>query len=186
MLQDIIGRIRRILFSPAEEWEAINGEPANMGDIYKGYVLPLVAFSALAGALGAFMLGLDFGFILRGFLVAVIVGAAGVYLFALIIDALAPTFGGQKNSGQAFKVAAYAPTATWLASIFNIIPSLSLLSLLGGLYSLYLLYVGLPKLMNCPTDKALVYTIVIVLCVIVLSVIMSLLLMPLILGASIF
>lgn len=185
MLQDLFGRIRRLLLSPAAEWETINGETANMGDIYKSYVLPLVAFSALASAIGSLMLGLGFGFIVQGFVIALIVGAASVYLFSLVIDALAPTFGGQKNSGQAFKVAAYAPTAVWAASVFNIIPALSILSIVG-LYSLYLLYVGLPKLMNCPSDKALVYTIVVVVCAIILSIILSFLLVPLIIGASMF
>lgn len=35
MTQDIVGRVRRILVSPAAEWDVIDGEPANMGDIYK-------------------------------------------------------------------------------------------------------------------------------------------------------
>ena len=156
-----------------------------MGGIYKTYVLPLVAFSALAGAIGSMMLGLNFSLVLRELLLAVIVGAASVYLFSLIIDALAPTFGGQKNAGQAFKVAAYAPTAAWVASIFNIIPILSILSILG-LYSLYLLYVGLPELMKCPKDKALVYTIVIFACAIVLAFVLSFLLVPIMIGASMF
>jgi hypothetical protein len=185
MIQDILGRVQRLLLSPGAEWDAISGESANMGDIYKNYVLPLVVFSAVAGAVGTFMLGLNVGFVLRSLLVAVIVGAASVYLFALIIDALAPTFGGQKNAGQALKVAAYAPTAAWVASVFNIIPA-SRIFLLLGLYSLYLLYVGLPKLMHCPEDKALVYTIVIFVCAFVGAMILTFLLVPLIVGASMF
>jgi len=185
MLQDIVGRVRRLLLSPPDEWAAINGEPADMGSIYKNYVLPLVAFSALAGAIGSMMLGAGFAVVLRELLFAVIVGAASVYLFALIIDALAATFGGQKNAGQAFKLAAYAPTAAWVASVFNIIPILSFLSILG-LYSVYLLYVGLPELMKCPKDKALVYTIVIVACAIVLGFVLSFVLVPIMIGASMF
>ena len=34
-----------------------------------------------------------------------------VYLLALVVDALAPTFGTQKNFPQALKLAAFAPTA---------------------------------------------------------------------------
>ncbi len=185
MLQDIVGRVQRLLLSPAAEWAAINGEPADMGSIYKNYVLPLVAFSALASAIGSMMLGVSLTFALRELLFAVIVGAASVYLFSLIIDALAPTFGGQKNAGQAFKMAAYAPTAAWVASVFNIIPMLGILSILG-LYSLYLLYVGLPELMKCPQDKALIYTIVIFACAIVLAFILSFLLVPIMIGASMF
>ena len=185
MVQDILGRVKRLLLSPAAEWDAISGESANMVDIYKNYVLPLVIFSAVASALGSLMLGLNVGFVIRSLLFAIIIGAASVYLFSLIIDALAPTFGGQKNAGQAFKVAAYAPTAAWVASVFNIVPALSILSILG-LYSLYLLYVGLPKLMHCPADKALVYTIVVVVCAFVAGLILSFLLVPFIVGASMF
>ena len=36
---------------------------------------------------------------------------ASVFVLALIIDALAPTFGGTKNQVQALKVAAYSNTA---------------------------------------------------------------------------
>ena len=43
----------------------------------------------------------------------------GVYVIALIIDALAPSFGGTKDSLKAFKVAAYSATAAWVAGIFD-------------------------------------------------------------------
>ena len=89
-------------------------------------------------------------------------------MFALVIDALSPTFGGEKNFMQAFKVAAFAPVASWLAGIFSIVPALSILGLLG-LYSLYLLYVGLPRLMKTPAEKALPYTVVVILVGIVIS-----------------
>jgi hypothetical protein len=183
MIQDILGRVQRLLLSPGAEWDAISGESANMSDIYKNYVLPLVVFSATVIAVGTLWGGFHFGIIFE-WIRNVMLAAAGVYIFSLIIDAFAPTFGGQKNSGQALKVAAYAPTAAWVASVFNIIPALSILSILG-LYSLYLLYVGLPKLMHCPADKALVYTAVVVVCGIG-AMILTFLLVPLIVGASMF
>lgn len=175
MIQDILGRVQRLLLSPATEWEAIGGEPANMGDIYKNYVLPLIAFAAICVTIGVLWFGL-IALALRMFVMIVLSWLIGVYLFSLIIDALAPTFGGQKNSGQAFKVAAYAPTAAWVASIFSIISALSILSFIGSIYSLYLLYVGLPKLMNCPADKALVYTAAVFICGIVAMIIVGVLL----------
>jgi len=184
MIQDILGRVQRLLLSPAAEWDAIDGETANMGDLYKNYVLPLIVFATTAVVIGSLWDGFHF-VIITEWIKRVILAAAGVYIFSLIVDALAPTFGGQKNAGQAFKVAAHAPTAAWVASIFSIIPGLSILSFIGGLYSLYLLYVGLPKLMNCPADKTLLYTIAICVCVIVVAVVLSLLLVPLIIGASI-
>ena len=40
-----------------------------------------------------------------------------VYVMALIVDALAPSFGGQKDRLQALKVIAYSSTAVWVAAI---------------------------------------------------------------------
>jgi hypothetical protein len=65
------------------------------------------------------------------------------------------------------KVSAYAPTAAWLAGVFNIIPALAILGILG-LYSLYLLYTGIVVLMKPPADKALLYTIAVIVCAIIL------------------
>ena len=62
----------------------------------------------------------------------------GFFVVGYIIDFLAGTFGARKNLASAMKVSAYAPTAAWLAGVFNILPALSFLSILG-LYSLYLL-----------------------------------------------
>ena len=68
---------------------------------------------------------------------------------------------GTKNEIQALKVAAYSGAASWLAGIFMLVPALSFLQILG-LYSLYLLYLGLPLLMKAPEEKALVYTVVVI------------------------
>jgi hypothetical protein len=94
-------------------------------------------------------------------LVAYVLSLAGTYVLGLIIDAIAPTFNGQRSQIQALKVAVYSSTASWVAGIFHLIPGLRLLTILG-LYSLYLLYLGLPILMKAPRDKAVAYTAVII------------------------
>src|SRR3546814_11337083 len=88
---------------------------------------------------------------------------AAIYIVALVIDALAPTFGGQKNPIQALKVAVYSGTAGWVAGIASLLPTLALLGgLVGGLYSRYLPSLGPPRLMTAPGDKAVDYTVVVV------------------------
>jgi len=178
MNQDLIGRVRRLLTSPATEWDVIDREPSDMAAIYKSYALPLIVFAAVCQGIGTLFLGLGFFWVLRGILVTILLGCAGVYLLALVIDALATTFGAQKNFGQAFKVAAYTPTASWVASIFYIIPTLGIVAMLAGLYSLYLLFMGLPKLMRCPSDQAFIYTGTVIACLIVAVLVISLLLIP--------
>ena len=49
-----------------------------------------------------------------------------------------------------------------LAGIFHLLPALSILAVLGALYSLYVLYLGLLAVKHPPQDKAIPYTVVVV------------------------
>jgi hypothetical protein len=80
---------------------------------------------------------------------------------AYVIDFFAGVFDGRRDLNSAMKVAAFAPTAAWVAGVFGIIPMLSILSLLG-LYSLYLLHTGIVALMKPPANKAVIYTLAVV------------------------
>jgi hypothetical protein len=175
--QALIARVKGIIMSPKSEWQMIDGESATVGGLYRGYIMLLSAIPPLATFIGMSVFGMSIPFIgtyrvpmgsaLTSAIVQYVLGLAGVYALALIIDALAPTFEGQKNQVQALKVAAYSSTASWLAGIFALIPGLRLLSILG-LYSLYLLYLGLPVLMKSPREKAMGYTVVAIICAIVI------------------
>jgi hypothetical protein len=171
-------RVKNILFQPKQEWSVIDAEPASVGSLYTGYIIPLAAIGPLASIIGWSVFGLrvpfvgsmriPIGFAVRNAVIVYVLGLVGVFVLSLIIDALAPTFGGQKNQTQALKVAAYSYTAAWVAGIFNLIPALALLGLLAALYSLYLLYLGLPVLMKAPQEKAVGYTVVVIIVAIVL------------------
>jgi hypothetical protein len=113
---------------------------------------------------GPFRIGIFSGLIHA--IVVYVLTLAGVFVVAYIIDYLAGMFGGQKNLDNAMRVSAYAPTAAWLAGVFNIIPMLGILGLLG-LYSFYLLHTGLAALMRPAPDKAIVYTIAVIVSIIV-------------------
>lgn len=175
MTQDLIGRVQRLLMSPKSEWDAIAGESVDTQKLITGYVAPLAAIPAVANVIGSSVLGKTFaGVTYRApILSAVTMGIVQfalaivmVFVVAFIIDALAPSFGAQKNQSQALKVAAYWPTAMWVVGVVALVPALGILMLLGLLYSLYLLFVGLPKLMNPPAEKATTYTIVTLVCAI--------------------
>ena len=113
------------------------------------------------------------GTVLSSAIVTYLMTLGGVYVLALIIDALAPNFGGTANQVQALKVAAYSSTASWVAGIFGLIPALGWLGILG-LYSLYLLYLGLPILMKAPPEKAAGYTGVVIIAAILLFLVVGL------------
>jgi hypothetical protein len=71
------------------------------------------------------------------------------------------------------KVAVYSYTPAWIAGALRIVPLLGIFAIFAALYGLYLLFLGLPRLMKCPEDKALGYTAVVVVCAIVLSVVVA-------------
>jgi len=93
-----------------------------------------------------------------------------VFVIGFVIDALAPSFGGQKNFNQAIKVAAYSYTPGFVGGLFAIIPILGgFVGLLFALYGLYVLYLGLPRLMKNPEDKTIIYELVVIVVAIVIS-----------------
>ena len=91
----------------------------------------------------------------------------------MIIDALAPTFGGQKNLNNAFKLVAYGSTASLVAAALYLFPMLSMLVLLASFYALYTMYLGLPVMMKNPPEKTLPYMAVIVVCGFVAGLLMA-------------
>lgn len=171
---NIVDRVKRLLLSPDPEWSVIAGEPATLGGLITGYVLPLAALSAIGSLLGTLFIGLGLMFALRVAIGGLVMAIIAVVILSVIIDALAPTFGVAKNSTNAAKVAAYAPTPVWVGGIFQIIPALgSLIAFVGALYALYLLYLGLMRVMKSPADKAVGYTVVVVLIAIVVGFVAS-------------
>jgi hypothetical protein len=174
---DLVNRAKALLVSPKTEWPRIAAEPATIGGLFTGYAMILAAIPAIAGFIGVAFVGIRIGTdtyklpmntALTQAVVQYVLSLVGVFVYGKIIEALAPTFGGVKDPLAAMKV------AVWLAGIFGAIPMLAVLGILG-LYSLYLIYTGLPVLMRCPPDKALVYTAAIVVCGFVIGMLIGLL-----------
>jgi hypothetical protein len=171
-LNKLVARAKAMLLTPKTEWPVAATEPTTIGDLYKGYIVPLAAIPAIFGLLsmsfmGAFRFSIGAGL---KFMVLSYIGAlVSVFVAALIINALATTFGGQKDSVQALKAMTFACTAVWVAGVAQIVPWLGwLIMLAGGVYTIYLLYLGLPHTMKCPPDKAGGYTAVVVIVSLVL------------------
>jgi Yip1 domain len=168
---NLVERVKNILLQPKSEWLVIEREPGDAGYLFTNYVAIVAAIPPVCSFIGTSIIG--FGpfrlGIVSGLLHAVVVYVltlVGVFVVAYVIDFLAGYFDGQKNLDNAMKVSAYAPTAAWIAGVFNIIPALAILGILG-LYSLYLLHTGIAALMKPPAAKALIYTIAVVVCVFV-------------------
>ncbi len=168
----LIDRVKNILITPKTEWPVIAAEPTGVAQLFKGYVIPLAAFSAVMNFIRMSLIG--FGFwrlpVITGLTWALIrfgFALLGVYLVGRIIDALAPTFAGQHDQRQAMKTAAYMFTPAAVGTVFVLLPGIGgLLQFLAALYGIYILYLGLPVLMRSPQDKAAGYTATAVVCTI--------------------
>jgi hypothetical protein len=182
---DIVPRVKSILLTPRSEWPVIAAEPQTVGGLYSRYIIILAAIPAVVHFLSYSVIGVSVPFLgsyrvgvtsaLTTAIVSYVLSLVGIYILALIVDALAPTFGGEKNQVQALKVVAYSYTASWIASIIGIIPGFGLLAALAGaIYGIYLLNMGLPFAMKCPPDKAVGYTAVTVVVAIVVGFVLGL------------
>lgn len=170
---NLVERAKKIVLQPKLEWDVIAAEATPTVDLYRGYVMPLAAIGAVASIIGLSLVGISSPFMggtyrvpltdaIGQAAVGYILTLVGVYVIALIIDALAPAFGATKNPAQALKVAVYASTPSWLAGIVMLLPMLGIVGMLAALYGIYLLYLGLPLLMKAPAEKAVAYTAVVV------------------------
>ena len=173
---NLIERAKAILLKPEETWPVIDAEPASVGSLYKDWILILAAIPAVCSFVRQSVFG--YGSIVWGLEYMVthyLLSMVGVFLLALLVDALATNFGGVKNQVAALKLVAYSLTSAWVASVLLIVPSflLSLVVLLAVAYGLYLFWLGVPVLMKCPQEKATVYTIVVVVVAIVVGALAS-------------
>lgn len=172
----LVARVMGMLTKPAAEWDVIDGETATVQGLFTGYacilalIIPIMsalmsalAFSAL-GFLHSFMpLVVHFGPVaLAGRAVLTYIEyLLTTFVVGLIIDALAPSFDGQKNPVQAMKLAVYSWTAVWVSGIALIVPILGGLVVLAALfYSLYAFWIGAPKIMKTPAEKSSGYALV--------------------------
>jgi hypothetical protein len=133
----------------------IAAEPTTTGALITGYVVPLAAIGAVAGFLGGSIIGQTLPFLgtyrssfatglvvaLFGFCMAIVL----VFLLSLVINALAPTFGGQQDSIQALKVAVYSYTPAWIAGALRIVPVL-------GLFAIFAARMAVPLLFSAGPD----------------------------------
>jgi hypothetical protein len=176
----LMARAKAIILTPKDEWPKIASETQSSGDVFTRYVIPLAAIGPVASLIGGQIFGYGAFFSYRPSLMGALGTAVisflltllGVVILTLIADFLAPKFGGEANRARAFKLVAYGSTATWLAGIFGLIPSLGFFSLLG-LYSIYLFYTGATPMMKVPQDKSAAYTAVTILCAIVLAIVVA-------------
>jgi hypothetical protein len=162
----LFNRVKNLLMSPKTEWIAISGESLSGIPLIFSYLLPLAIAAALATFLGftfraAAYFGMRFGIMVAIMLLIRMI--IGVYIDALVTDALAPSFASEKNMNKSIQLVVYAATPIYLGSLLNLIPAIGWLGSIAGLiYAVYLFFLGIPILKKTPDDKVPIYLIAII------------------------
>jgi hypothetical protein len=157
----LVSRVQGILLKPSAEWDVIDGESATVPGLFTGYACILAAIGPIASVVGSFaFMHWTLPLIVISAVLSYVMSLVGVYIVGFIVDALAPSFDAQKNPIQAMKLAVYSFTPAWVAGVFHLVPFLGILILLAVLYNLYIFWLGIPKLMKAPADKATGYAVV--------------------------
>ena len=166
-------RVRSILLDPPGAWREIAQDGGDAASLLTGYVALLALVPAIFGFIGACVVGAvvpGAGLVrapvmasLSGAVFGYVVSCATLLVLGLLIELMAPAFGGRRDFTSAFKLAVYAYTPVWLAGIFLLAPGLRFLGLFG-FYGAYILWTGLPVLMKAPKQKATAFTALAVVC----------------------
>lgn len=178
----VVVRAKTLLKNPAATWPEIAAEGSNWRPTFTGYAMPLAAIGPICALIGSQIFGygaLGISFrpplltAIGSALASYILSLAGLFLMAFVANFFSPKFGGRDDWGSAFRLVAYAMTASWIGGVFGLIPALGILSLIASLYSIYLLYRGAPAMMSVPADKSAGYTAVTVIAGIIVSFVIS-------------
>jgi hypothetical protein len=164
-------RAKAILFDPAATWPRIEEESGDPAFVLSQYVAWLALIPAVGGFIGTSVVGevVPSAGVLRasifnglfGAIFGYVMSCASVLVLGLIIDLLAPLFGGRRDFDSAFKLAAYSFTPVWLAGVFLLLPGLHFL-VLTGFYGAYVLWLGVPGLMKSQPQRTQDFTALIV------------------------
>lgn len=183
VVKKIAQRAKEVLLKPRDTFAVIKTETVTSRDLILNYLAPLAVIPAVASIIGMSAVGIRISVmgtlrtpLINSFSSAVlqyILTLIGIYILGIIINALAHSFSGKKNEIQALKIAVYSATPSLVVGILYILPVLGILVVIAGLYGFYLLYLAIPIMMECPPEKALGYTVVVIIINIVISLIIG-------------
>ncbi len=168
---DIVNRVQQIILKPKEEWIKIKEEKTTLAELFTSYAMLLVAVPAVAQFIGWSLVGHRIPFvgwyrmgIGSGLLYAIlyyVFTLVSIYVFGIVINALAPTFSSKSDATNSMKLAVYSMTPAFVAGALYIFRPLSFLAILGSLYGIYILYLGFATpMMETPREKVVSYLIV--------------------------
>ena len=144
--------------------------------MYQKFIIPLSAIGPIAAFIGVSLLvqGKFFSGILH-MVLSYGIGLGMTYLFAILIQKLAPQFDGNCSLENALKLILGASLPMYFASAVMVIPFLLLIfvPLIAALAGLYAFYQGIPEMTGVSTEKRLPFFCVLTVCIILTSMIVQ-------------
>ncbi|MDD5593543.1 MAG: Yip1 family protein [Candidatus Margulisbacteria bacterium] len=177
-MKEIFERARAMIIRPKATWEKIKGETNTVQDLFINYAAPLALIPAVATLIGLSLVGVrmpsgvfaraPFAEALTGGILGYVFHLLGLLAGAWAVNFLAPYFNSKVDFMAAVKLVVYSMTPVWLLGVLSALPGLGIVQIFG-LYSIYLLYTGLPVLLDTPKEKALWYTVLVIIAAIIIS-----------------
>jgi len=152
---EIINQTRQILIYPKNFWTTNKEEFETSGNVFTGFLFPIVLTTAAAVLIGDFLRRSDFILEIPLFnsfrIIALFVLQYLISVF--LTNELIKTFEGQKNIYISRNLVAYSMTPLLLIfTLTSLIPFLRILNIIG-FYSFYIYWVGVEELLVFPENK---------------------------------
>ena len=167
---NLVDRIKGMLLDSAERMAEDRRRARDVQSLYTGWIMILAAIGPIALLIAPAASRSQFA--IAQYVMALII----TFVLALIVDALAPTFGGTKDFvavAEARRVQRTRRRGSRGSSCCSAARSATCSTLVAAIYACYTFYLGAPVLKKCPSEKAVAYTIVVVLCGIVLAIVLG-------------
>jgi len=163
-LERILGRLLAVMKNPRGVWSSIKNDGDSIFDVYRKYLVFLVAVPVVCFFIGMAIVGetdpyqaeksrIPFFGGLAYAVVHYLLLLANIYILAFLLDFLAPKFGGTTNRLDSFKLVAFSMSPIFIGGLLNLIPDMSMLGVLFGLYGLYIFYLGCDTMIPVPEEQ---------------------------------
>ena len=156
--------IRDIILYPDDTFEQIKKDNTDIVALLKAYALPIYLIPALCAFIqhtvigefvpwkGSYQVPITSG--MYQFIFGIIWKFITLFGLALGFAKFSTRFQIESDFFQTFKLVLYATTPYYISGIFVFIPLITFFTFVGGfIWSVYLLFIGLPKMLLCPSAK---------------------------------
>lgn len=178
--QKIANIVKSLLSDPKSGWENVKNEFSSVKSIYLNLILPILALVAICNFIKLTIIGVSIPLVgivrvpvetgLNSALGLIIMQSVMMYVAAMILTKLAPSFQGATDELRALRLVAFTGAVGSISAILILVPFIGLLlNLIVGIYSIYIFFCGITPMTNVPKEKRIPYALVVILCNIIIG-----------------